>query len=39
MSHLAIFVFPMIAILAGLLSVRSLVAFVMDVYRARHEER
>lgn len=38
MTHLAIVVFPAVAILAGLLSVRSLVTFVMEVYRARHEE-
>lgn len=38
MTHLAILVFPAIAIAAGLLSIRSLVAFVVDIYRARHEE-
>lgn len=38
MTHLAIVVFPAIAIIAGILSIRSLVAFVVDIYRARHEE-
>ena len=37
MTHLAIVAFPAIAIAAGLLSIRSLITFVVEIYRARHE--